>query len=34
MAGHQAALVTLLALELAAFAWFLWPRRGAGAIFK
>jgi len=30
-AAHQAALFTLLAIELAAFAWFLWPRRGAGA---
>lgn len=28
-AGHQAALLTLLVIEFAAFAWFVWPRRGA-----
>jgi predicted MFS family arabinose efflux permease len=27
-AGHQAALVTVIALELAAYVWFLWPYRG------
>lgn len=28
-AGHRAALVMLIALELAALIWFLWPRRAA-----
>ncbi len=26
-AGHQAALLTLLVIEVCAFAWFVWPRR-------
>ena len=28
-AGHRAALLTLMVLEIAALIWFMWPRRAA-----